>query len=198
MKARSFDIGRGRPCRQIGIDLARFGGDESSVTVRYNAAVVGQKNFMGEEPDNVVAYAFDWQNRMKWRNEDTVYCVDAGGMGQGVMNMFYKAGKKLRAIGTAGLVHVICAGNLALKRSIVIFINVRAAGIKACHSRCQDIALRLFQRPDGTFLPGPGKDGCWPHGLKAAAMQVNLFLKNICLVHYSSLPKKCSAPAWLS
>lgn len=84
-----------RPVKQIGIDLARFGGDESSITVRNNSAVVGMKNFMGEEPINVLAFAMDWQKRLNWRNEDVIYCVDAGGMGQGVMKVLYNAGKRV-------------------------------------------------------------------------------------------------------
>lgn len=88
-------IENGRPTKQIGIDLARFGGDESSITVRYNSAVLMTKHFMGAEPIDVLAYAMDLQKQLNWRNEDTVYCVDAGGMGQGVMKVLYNAGKRV-------------------------------------------------------------------------------------------------------
>ena len=91
----SFEANNKRPARQFGIDLARFGGDESSITVRYNSAVLGVKHFMGEEPTNVIAYALDWQNRLRWRNEDTIFCVDAGGMGQGVLGILYNAGRRV-------------------------------------------------------------------------------------------------------
>lgn len=83
------------PVRQIGIDLARYGSDESAIMPRYNSHALGLKTFAKTEPDEVVAYAFDWQKRLGWRNEETVYCVDAGGMGQGVMNMFYSTGRRV-------------------------------------------------------------------------------------------------------
>lgn len=92
---RPTSLEHGRHVKQIGIDLARFGGDESSIGVRYNSALLGLKNFMGEEPADVIAFAMDWQRRLNWRNEDTIYCVDAGGMGQGVMKMLYNAGKRV-------------------------------------------------------------------------------------------------------
>lgn len=88
-------IEHGRPVKQIGIDLARFGGDESSISVRYNSAILVTKHFMGAEPIDVLAYAMDLQKQMNWRNEDTVYVVDAGGMGQGVVRVLYNAGKRV-------------------------------------------------------------------------------------------------------
>lgn len=85
----------GKNVRQFGIDLARFGSDESSISVRYNSAEVGTKNFSKREPSEVIAYAFNWQRELGWHDEETWYCVDAGGMGQGVMHMFYEANKQL-------------------------------------------------------------------------------------------------------
>jgi hypothetical protein len=81
--------------RQIGIDLARFGSDESVVVVRYNAAIIGIRHFAKEEPENVVQNAFEWQRSLGWRDSDTLYCCDAGGMGQGVMHTFYENHKNV-------------------------------------------------------------------------------------------------------
>jgi hypothetical protein len=81
--------------KQFGIDLARFGGDESVVIPRYNCAQVGQKTFSKREPADVIRAAFDWQRELGWEDSSTIYCVDAGGMGQGVMHMFYENGKRL-------------------------------------------------------------------------------------------------------
>lgn len=85
----------GGPRKQIGIDLARFGGDESVIIPRYNCAMVGQKQFSKREPADVVRAAFDWQRELGWDDATTVYCVDAGGMGQGVMHLFYENNKRI-------------------------------------------------------------------------------------------------------
>lgn len=79
--------------RQFGIDLARFGSDESVVVCRYNGAMVGMKVFVKREPADVIREAFAWQRALGWSDLQTNYCVDAGGMGQGVMHMFYEERK---------------------------------------------------------------------------------------------------------
>lgn len=81
--------------KQIGIDLARFGGDESVVVARYNCAMVGKLQFSKREPSDVVEAAFRYQRELGWDDASTVYCVDAGGMGQGVLHMFYEQGKRV-------------------------------------------------------------------------------------------------------
>lgn len=81
--------------RQFGIDLARFGSDESVVVCRYNGAVVGMKTYVKREPAEVIREAFAWQRALGWGDEQTNYCVDAGGMGQGVMHLFYEEGKNV-------------------------------------------------------------------------------------------------------
>jgi phage terminase large subunit len=81
--------------RQFGIDLARFGSDESVISVRYNAAMLGRQVFNKKEPSEVIEAAFAWQKRLGWSDEQTLYCCDAGGMGQGVLSMFYEANKNV-------------------------------------------------------------------------------------------------------
>lgn len=91
---RDSDCGGGR-AQQFGIDLARFGGDESSIFRRSGNTIVEWKTFNHTEPGHVVDAAFQMQMEAGWKDRDTVFVVDAGGMGQGVMSKFYDAGKKV-------------------------------------------------------------------------------------------------------
>lgn len=81
--------------RQIGIDLARFGGDESVISARYNGASMGRRVFVKREPLDVIEAAFAWQKELGWQDRHTEYCCDAGGMGQGVMGRFYEENKNI-------------------------------------------------------------------------------------------------------
>lgn len=81
--------------KQIGIDLARFGGDESVIVARYNSAMVGMLHFSKREPADVIRRAFEWQHELGWDDSSTVYCTDAGGMGQGILHMFYENSKRV-------------------------------------------------------------------------------------------------------
>ena len=88
--------------RQVGIDLARFGSDESVIVVRMNSAEVGKKFFSKTEPADVIRFAFEWQRQLGWSDEQTCYCVDAGGMGQGVMHLFYENKKRVHEFHSQG------------------------------------------------------------------------------------------------
>ena len=79
--------------KQFGIDLARFGGDESVVVARFNSSMVGYRRYPKWEPSDVIADAFKWQRELGWADDSTVYCVDAGGMGQGILSQLYDAEK---------------------------------------------------------------------------------------------------------
>jgi len=81
--------------KAIGIDYARFGGDESVVARRVGLAIVDYKVFVKRDPREVTDYAFQLQYDANWKNEDCWYLPDAGGMGQGLMHAFYEAGKQL-------------------------------------------------------------------------------------------------------
>lgn len=81
--------------RQFGIDLARFGSDESVICARINSATVGYRYFSKMEPADVLLNAMAWQKELGWPDAGTVYCVDAGGMGQGCMNELYRHRKRV-------------------------------------------------------------------------------------------------------
>lgn len=84
-----------RSTKQIGIDFARFGSDESVVCARFNSAMVALRFFSKKEPSDVVSFAFQLQKELGWSDEETIYVADAGGMGQGVMHIFYECRKKI-------------------------------------------------------------------------------------------------------
>lgn len=84
--------GRGK---QFGIDLARFGDDASVVYRRSGLAIVENKIIYKAEPDKILASAFEMQRQARWRNEECLYVVDAGGIGQGVMPFLYNSHRRV-------------------------------------------------------------------------------------------------------
>lgn len=81
--------------RQIGIDLARYGGDESAIFRRSGNSIVEHWWGPKVDPNDVVDRAFRMQAEANWRNEKCLYIADAGGIGQGVMGNFHRAGRQL-------------------------------------------------------------------------------------------------------
>lgn len=74
--------------KQIGIDLARFGSDESVIYRRLNGIIVEHKVFAKKEPVDVVRAAFLMQREAGWSNSDCTYVFDGHGPGQGVAGLF--------------------------------------------------------------------------------------------------------------
>jgi phage terminase large subunit len=81
--------------KQIGIDFARYGSDESVVYRRSGESIVEWQRFSKVDPSAVVAAAFRWQHEAGWRDDECWYVVDAGGIGQGIMHKFYDANKRV-------------------------------------------------------------------------------------------------------
>lgn len=95
--------GRTGPARQFGIDFARFGGDESVIYRRQGNVIAGEPIYFNHiEPSQVVLHAFEMQRKAGWSDSSTWYIPDAGGMGQGVMDMFYNKGKNILEFHTNG------------------------------------------------------------------------------------------------
>lgn len=90
MQPAPFD---GGPRKQIGIDLARFGSDESVAVFRYNSAMVEKIQRTKMEPTAFVREVMQREKMLGWNDGTTVYCTDAGGMGQGVLGLLYEADK---------------------------------------------------------------------------------------------------------
>ena len=82
--------------RQIGIDFARFGGDECCVVARAGSKVVSYWFKAHVDPAEAVEEAFKMADRLGWNVTDrthiskppAVVVFDAGGMGQGLFHLF--------------------------------------------------------------------------------------------------------------
>lgn len=84
--------------RQFGIDVARQGGDETIIYRRSGGCIVEWKKWSKTtdfEPAHAIRWSFKSQIDAEWHNWQTLYVMDAGGMGQGVMHLFEEAGKEL-------------------------------------------------------------------------------------------------------
>lgn len=110
--------------RQIGLDYARFGGDESVVMRRSGEAIVERLTFAHEEPTNVTRAAMGMQPRAFWTDEETIYVPDADGMGQGTMGLFYEEGKQVwewhtsAAAVESGYANLASEGWFSLRRKV--------------------------------------------------------------------------------
>lgn len=67
--------------KQIGLDLARYGGDEC-VAVWRRGGVLYQMWADKTDPNNAVDKAVAGQMLYGWENNDCIYCVDTSGMGE--------------------------------------------------------------------------------------------------------------------
>jgi len=81
--------------KQIGMDFARFGGDENTIFFRYGLAIIDKWWGARVDPNDAIDRAFRMQHTAGWRDMDCRYVADAGGIGQGVMGNFVRAGKRL-------------------------------------------------------------------------------------------------------
>lgn len=97
--------------KQFGMDLARFGGDESTIFRRSGEAIVQRWWQSRVDPNYVVNRAFRMQADARWKDKDVAFVVDAGGMGQGVMNNFHEAGKFIDEFHFGGKAHLPDFGN---------------------------------------------------------------------------------------
>ena len=100
-KTDPIEFVRGDRARQFGIDLARYGSDESVIAQRSGRAIVALENFAKVDPNDVVRRAFVMQAESDWGDEETLYVADADGMGQGVMERFHSAEKNLHEFHTS-------------------------------------------------------------------------------------------------
>lgn len=89
--------------RQFGLDFARYGGDENTLFRRQGMAIVDWGFWPHTDPSEIVAMAFRKQIEAHWKDEQTIYVADAGGLGQGVMSRFHEAGKRVLEFHSAGV-----------------------------------------------------------------------------------------------
>jgi len=83
------------PARQIGIDVARHGGDESVIAVREGEVLEYLKYYSHFEPIDIAAIAKAEQVSLGWRNDATWFLPDCTGMGEALPPLFTREGKQL-------------------------------------------------------------------------------------------------------
>lgn len=88
--------------KTMGLDFARFGGDESTIYRRSGEAIVESFVRGNIDPNDLCDKAFDMQRKAHWKDSDCWYIADAGGMGQGVMANFHRAGKRVTEFHNGG------------------------------------------------------------------------------------------------
>lgn len=88
--------------KQFGIDLARYGSDESVVCRRQGNAIVSMKCYSKIDPAIVVESAFREQQDAQWSSKECEYIFDVTGMGQGVAHMFHRAKKNVMEFNNGG------------------------------------------------------------------------------------------------
>lgn len=81
--------------KQVGIDLARFGSDESVVYARSGGTVVDTKIYTKTEPITVILEAFERQKSLGWSDDVVKYVQDMGGLGGGLAYNYHDRGKQI-------------------------------------------------------------------------------------------------------
>lgn len=72
--------------KQIGIDLARYGGDECVVITRQGGILLDMWA-RKTDPNNAVNKAIQLQDQYGWNSEDCMFVVDTSGMGESVVGV---------------------------------------------------------------------------------------------------------------
>ncbi len=85
----------GTLARQLGVDFARFGGDENVIFRRQGYSIVEWEHHAHTEPLTVLRKSMMMQKQAGWKDKDTWYVPDANGMGDGMMIHLYEAGKNV-------------------------------------------------------------------------------------------------------
>lgn len=90
-----FEAIRASKDKQFGIDIARYGSDESVIYQRSGLAVIRQQRFVKWDPVDVLREACRWQHESGWKDDDCYYVFDASGMGEGVAFYLHEQGKRV-------------------------------------------------------------------------------------------------------
>lgn len=72
--------------KQVGIDLARWGGDELALVFTQGGIVLHADYRSKVEISAMIREADMYQKRLGWKNEDCLYIIDTDGMGQGAVS----------------------------------------------------------------------------------------------------------------
>jgi hypothetical protein len=77
---------KGKQRRHLGLDLARFGGDENTIVPFESNIQKGKiEAYSRIDPNDALDRAIKMQEELEWETEHTLYIVDTSGMGEGVV-----------------------------------------------------------------------------------------------------------------
>lgn len=68
--------------KQIGIDLARFGGDENTISAFSGNIQLLREAYSRTDPNQTIDRAIMQQDRLGWANDDCMFVIDTSGMGE--------------------------------------------------------------------------------------------------------------------
>ena len=68
--------------KQIGIDLARFGGDENAICIFSGNIMLKQEYYQRTDPNAAIDRAVFLQENLGWKSDECTYVVDISGMGE--------------------------------------------------------------------------------------------------------------------
>lgn len=71
--------------KQIGIDLARFGGDECVSAYVRGRVMLNMEAKANTDPTNWIDRSVMMQDQYQWKNDECLYVVDTSGMGEGAV-----------------------------------------------------------------------------------------------------------------
>ena len=94
--------GKRQPAKAIGLDFARYGGDESVFYARQGNTVIHWEWYTQIDPNDLLDKAIAFCYEINWDPKQVWWVPDAGGLGQGLLRRFYKANMPLLEFHSAG------------------------------------------------------------------------------------------------
>lgn len=94
--------------KQIGIDLARYGGDENVISIFSGNLMLKMECYQRTSPARAIDRAVLLQENMDWKTDDCMYIVDTSGMGElaaDVMGSQRRMGRRLHEFYTQNSAH---------------------------------------------------------------------------------------------
>jgi phage terminase large subunit len=88
--------------RQLGIDLARMGGDEATIYQVLGNAVIDTWIKTHVEPLSVLRQAISMQESLSWSDAGTVFVPDVSGLGGGAVGLLYEENKQVHEFNAGG------------------------------------------------------------------------------------------------
>lgn len=143
------DIGMSK--YQIGIDVARFGDDDSAIYVRKGTAIIASKVFSNIEPTDLMVFAMELQESLGIQDHEVTYAVDVTGVGSGCIGILYSSGKTVfEAVFGGSAYSSIEYGNMITEAYFWLkeVMNTKTCYIPEDHVLVQELTDRAYEVVD--------------------------------------------------